>query len=143
MAIERIQRPAMKNQHRRTPSITSLNPPSLGTPTTTTSTTTSSSLSTSADCTNLTYDFNTRPLAPRQDPSYSSSAGAAKGIDLVLPHVAPPATPLLAGSAPDHVPFHGGVWEKQMVKKLPEGLAGDAKEGLGALFGKGEKSGEK
>ena len=51
-----------------------------------------------------------------------------------MPHVAPAATPAMVGSAPDHIHFHGGVWEKQTVKKLPESVARDAKEGLGALF---------
>ncbi len=56
-----------------------------------------------------------------------------------MPHVAPPAPPLIAGSAPDHVPFHGGVWEKQKVRKLvPVGGEGSGvKEGLRMLFGGG------
>lgn len=100
-----------------------------------TPTTAASSLSASIDYSNPKYDFNTRPLPPRHDPAYSSSAGANKGIELVLPHVAPAAVPATAGSMPEHIHFHGGVWEKQTVKKLPEGGAPDAKEGLGALFG--------
>jgi ECL1/2/3 zinc binding proteins len=138
MAIERVQRPVLRSGHHSTTSITSLNTahtPSLAQ----SPATASSSLSTSTDYSNLTYDFNTRPLPPRRDPSFSSSAGAPKGIDLVLPHVGPPAEPAMAGSMPDNVPFHGGVWEKQTVKKLPAATEGDAKEGLGALFGGGEK----
>jgi ECL1/2/3 zinc binding proteins len=143
MAIGRVQRPAMNTHHRSTPSITSLNGTGTNTPSLAqTPTTASSSLSTSAEHTTPGYDFNTRPLPPRHDPSYSSSAGAAKGIELVMPHVAPPATPVMAGSAPEHVHFHGGVWEKQTVKKLPKAVVGEAKEGLGALFGGPEKSGE-
>lgn len=60
-----------------------------------------------------------------------------------MPHVAPPPTPVMAGSAPDHIHFHGGVWEKQTIRKVPKNVGGDAKEGLGALFGGLEKSGEK
>ncbi len=42
----------------------------------------------------------------------------------------------MAGSAPDHVHFHGGVWEKQTVRKLPVGSPeGEVREGLGMLFG--------
>ncbi len=137
MAIERIHRPSLNRGHHSTTSIASLNSsthtPSLAQ----TPTTASSSLSTSADYNKPTYDFNTRPLPPRHDPSYSSSAGAAKGIDLVMPHVAQSvAVPFVAGSAPDHVHFHGGVWEKQTVKKLPNSVGSDVKEGLGALFGR-------
>lgn len=96
-----------------------------------------------ADYASSTYDFNSRPLAPRQDPSFSSSAGATKGIELVLPHAAPPAAPPMAGSVPDHVHFQDGVWEKQAVRKLLRDSAGDVKEGLGALFGAAEKTAEK
>ena len=134
-AVERVQaRPALANNHRSSTSITSLNTtntPSLAQ----TPTTTSSSLSTSADYTHLAYDFNTRPLPPRHDPSHSSSAGQTIGYELVIPHIAPPAATDLAESATDEVPFHGGVWEKQSVRKFPPDLAVDAKEGLGALFG--------
>jgi ECL1/2/3 zinc binding proteins len=139
MAIERVQRPNLTKHNHSTTSMTSLNTtntPSLAQ----TPTTVSSSLGTSADYTNMFYDFNTRPLPPRHDPSYSSSAGASKGVDLVMPHVAPPSSPSLAGSAPDHIPFHGGVWEKQTIKKLPKGISGESKEGLGALFGSVERT---
>jgi ECL1/2/3 zinc binding proteins len=141
MAIERVQRPILHSRHHRsTTSIASLNTihtPSLAQSPTTTA---ASSLSTSAGYTNLTYDFNTRPLPPRHDPAYSSSASAAKSIDLVMPHAAPPATSAMAGSAPDHMHFHGGVWEKKTIRKLPGSWAGNqAKEGLGALFGEKKK----
>jgi hypothetical protein len=35
------------------------------------------------------YDFNPRPLQSRHNPMSSTSAGATKGIDLVMPFVAP------------------------------------------------------
>lgn len=60
-----------------------------------------------------------------------------------MPHVAPPASTPMAGSASDHIHFHGGVYEKQMIRKVPEKSAGEAKEGLGALFGSAETSGGK
>lgn len=133
-AIGRVQRPALNPHHRSTTSIASLN--TTHTPSLAQSPTTApSSLSTNASFSNLGYDFNVRPLPPRQNPSYSSSAGTTKGIDLVMPHAAPPAAPVVAGSAPDHVHFHGGVWEKQTIRKLPRSVAGDAKEGLASLFG--------
>ncbi len=149
-AIERIQRPSLLNannnhHHHSTTSMNSLlnnnnnNTTTTGTPSLSlTPTTTASSLSTSIDYITTTthphYDFNTRPLPPRHDPSYSSSAGAIKGgYDLVMPHVAPP---VMASSVSDHVHFHGGVWEKQTVRKLPvESSAGEVREGLGMLFG--------
>jgi hypothetical protein len=46
--------------------------------------TASSSLSVGTD-----YDFNPRPLQSRQNPMSSTSAGTTKGIDLVMPFVAP------------------------------------------------------
>lgn len=137
MAIERIHRPSLNSGHHSMTSINSLtnstHAPSLAQ----TPTTASSSLSTSADYNQPTYDFNTRPLPPRHDPFYSSSAGAAKGIELVMPHVAPSAAaPNVAGSAPDQPHFHGGVWEKQTVKKLHNSIGGEGKDGLGALLGR-------
>lgn len=62
-----------------------------------------------------------------------------------MPHVVPPAVPVIAGSAPDHIHFHGGVWEKRTIWKVPASLAGGTNEGLGALFGGAEmeKGGEK
>jgi len=30
-----------------------------------------------------------RPLPPRHNPSYSGSAGASKGVELVMPHIPP------------------------------------------------------
>ncbi|KAK5083688.1 hypothetical protein LTR05_006192 [Lithohypha guttulata] len=87
------------------------------TPTTTAS---SWSLSTSAGCADVgngAYDFNTRPLAPRHNRWYSTSVIAGSGIDLVTPHIAPPAAPYM---------------EKDVT------TAGAARGGLGAFFGAGE-----
>lgn len=63
--------------------------PSLGnTPTTTAS---SWSTSTSAGYTGQGgHDYDTRPLAPRHNRWYSTSAVGAGGIDLVTPHIPPP-----------------------------------------------------
>lgn len=76
------------------------------------------------------YEFNLRPLAPRSNPLYSTSAGHAKGIDLVTPHIAPPVDVAVAGS----VGADGmDLWGKKVVVfgQTPRG------EGLGALFVKG------
>ncbi|KIV95432.1 hypothetical protein PV10_03090 [Exophiala mesophila] len=109
--------------------------PSLGTtPTTTMTTSTTSSF-------NSMYDFNLRPLQPRQNPMYySASAGAHKGIDLVTPHVAPPLP--LAGTSPDGAAsmpttYDHDFWGKKVVIRQRDkpSLASD---GLGSLFGQGK-----
>lgn len=89
--------------------------PSLGnTPTTTAS---SWSMSTSVDYAGHGgYDFNTRPLMPRQHNRwYSTSAISAAGIDLVTPHIPPP--------------------KNAYAKKDVEVGAETPKGGLGAFFG--------
>lgn len=68
------------------------------------------------------YNFNTRPLAPRQNPYYSAGG---KGMDLVTPHIPPPAE--LAISP---IESQQWMWEKRTVTK---GSAG--RDGLGSLFG--------
>ncbi|KAK5078960.1 hypothetical protein LTR64_002620 [Lithohypha guttulata] len=102
----------------RIATVTAPTTPSLGnTPTTTAS---SWSLSTSAGCADVgngAYDFNTRPLAPRHNRWYSTSVIAGSGIDLVTPHIAPPAASYM---------------EKDVT------TAGAARGGLGAFFGAGE-----
>jgi ECL1/2/3 zinc binding proteins len=67
---------------RTTASLASMTPSSLSL--SQTPSTPSSSLSPAAE-----YDFNTRPLQSRHNPMYSASAGTTKGIDLVMPYVAP------------------------------------------------------
>ncbi|KAF7510460.1 hypothetical protein GJ744_006739 [Endocarpon pusillum] len=155
MTTERMQRPSLlkannNHHHHSTSSITSLlNNTTVTTTNGSTSslsqtpTTTPSSLSTSIEYTTTMpkYEFNTRPLPPRHDPSYSSSAGAIKGgYDLVMPHVVPPAPPVMAGSAPDHVHLDGEAWEKQTLRKLAPAAGSEAevREGLGKLFGGGD-----
>ena len=106
--------------------------PSLGTtPTTTMTTSTTSSF-------DSMYDFNLRPLQPRQNPMYySASAGAHKGIDLVTPHVAPPLP--LAGTSPDgaaSMPMtcDHDFWGKKVVIQHRD-KSSVASDGLGSLFG--------
>lgn len=82
--------------------------PSLdNTPTTTAS---SWSMSTSAG-----YDYNTRPLMPRHNRWYSTSAVGGSGVDLVTPHIPPPPA---------------NNYAKKDVVVDPAG-----KGGLGAFFG--------
>ncbi|KIW62951.1 hypothetical protein PV04_09836 [Phialophora macrospora] len=113
-------------RHKSTLSMSTLTPgtttPSLAnTPTTT------------ASSVDSLYEFNLRPLAPRTNPLYSTSAGYSRGIDLVTPHIPPPAAPVdveVAGSAGTQ----GGMdlWGKKVVVPgaTPKG------EGLGVLFGR-------
>ncbi len=90
-----------------------------------TPTTAASSLSTSAE-----YDFNTRPLQSRHNPMYSASAGTTKGIDLVMPFVAP----TIGTSLPRQVDER--KFEKKSFAKVSSYPS--ANEGLGALIN-GEK----
>ncbi|OAP61999.1 hypothetical protein AYL99_04202 [Fonsecaea erecta] len=126
------ERPAA-TRHKSTLSMSTLTP-STATPSLANSpTTTSSSLGS-------LYDFNLRPLAPRTNPLYSTSAGHARSIDLVTPHIPPPASTVvgdvaLAGSVPT-VDFEVDLWGKKVVKPIVP-AATPKGEGLGALFGKG------
>lgn len=120
----KLDRPAGP-RHKSTMSMTTLttSTPSLGnTPTTT------------ASSFESMYDFNLRPLPARTNPLYSSSAGASRGIDLVTPHIPPPAAPVdvtVAGSADTELDF----WGKKKV--IPVGASPNGMgEGLGALFSK-------
>jgi len=97
--------------------------PSLGNTPTTTITTATSSFDSS-------YDFNTRPLPRRQNPLFSTSAGATKGIDLVTPHIPPP--PIDVAHSPQEPDRQ--LWERKVV--ISESTAGA--NGLGALFGGGK-----
>jgi hypothetical protein len=102
-------------------------------------TTSASSLSNSVDLTSHMSNYKTRPLPLRHDPSYCSSAGVTKGIDLVMPYVPPTPESLdLTGSSPDEVHFHGGVWEKLTVKNqadsAADSAADDLQQDLGALL---------
>ncbi|KAJ9605330.1 hypothetical protein H2200_009987 [Cladophialophora chaetospira] len=121
--LGRVDRPSTV-RHKSTLSMSTLSPstttPSLAnTPTT---------MASSAES---MYEFNLRPLAPRSNPLYSTSAGHAKGIDLVTPHIAPTVNVQVAQSAGTD----GGVdlWGKKVVVpgNTPRG------QGLGALFVKG------
>ncbi|KAL2414913.1 hypothetical protein ABEF95_001289 [Exophiala dermatitidis] len=95
-------RPAAAPRHKSTMSLSTSTTPSLGnTPTTTTTST-----STSFDSVyNYDYDFKVRPLPPRQNPMASTSPGTYRGIgiDLVTPHIAPPAPPLMKMRDDDHL----------------------------------------
>lgn len=67
--------------------------------------------------------------------SYSASAGAHKGIDLVTPHIAPPLP--LAGSPPDGAAsmptYDHDFWGKKVVIKRDKPSV--TADGLGSLFG--------
>lgn len=112
-----------------------------------TPTTAASSFDSNAQLSYDHYDFNLRPLPPRQNPLYySTSAGGGRGIDLVTPHVAP----LIDMAASSSMPtvYDNDFWGKKKV--VPAGAtdgAGGAAlgkpssitnhgDGLGALFGK-------
>lgn len=71
------RRPAL--QMRRTTASVAITTPSLS-HTPTTSTSSDESLA------GTPYEFVTRPLLPRHDPTYSASAGT-KSVDLVIPHI--------------------------------------------------------
>jgi hypothetical protein len=49
-----------------------------------------------------------RPLPPRHNPSFSTSAGATKGVELVVPHI------ITSAEEDGHVSGHGheGLWMK-------------------------------
>ncbi|EXJ93061.1 hypothetical protein A1O3_01617 [Capronia epimyces CBS 606.96] len=128
--VQQLERPATW-RHRSTMSMsmstststTTMTTPSLGnTPTTTAS---------SFD--SIYYDFNLRPLPPRQNPLYSTGAGTYKGIDLVTPHIPPPldVDTVGSGSVPT-VALDNDFWGKKAVVpgSTPQG------NGLRALFGK-------
>ena len=101
-------------RHKSTMSMTTNTTPSLGnTPTT---------VSSSFDS---VYDFNTRPLLPRHNPTYALSA-AAKSDDLVTPHIAPAIC--IAVSAPEET--NKIDWSKRAVVKEPA----CGRDGLGALL---------
>jgi hypothetical protein len=89
--------------------------------------------STTASSIDSLHDFNLRPLAPRTNPMYSSSAGYPRGIDLVTPHIPPPVVPAevaVAGSSGTESGID--LWGKKLV--VPG--ATPKSEGLGALFTK-------
>lgn len=77
--------------------------------------------------------FNLRPLPPRQNPMYSTSAGNTRGIDLVTPHIPPSLDATVAMSVP--VTFDEDLWGKKIIVPGSTPRAGDV-NGLGALFGK-------
>lgn len=47
-----------------------------------------------------------RPLPPRHNPSFSTSAGATKGVELVVPHI------ITSAEEDGHVAGHEGLWMK-------------------------------
>jgi hypothetical protein len=69
------------------------------------------------------YDFAaaTRPLPPRHNPSFSSSAGATKGVELVVPHFVP-ATPVVAAVTG---PMAAAAGQSISVSVSPKGGDGD------------------
>jgi hypothetical protein len=135
------KRPPM---HKNTTSMSTISTPNLSlnnTPTT-------GSSSFDSNTHRFDYDFNLRPLPPRQNPLYySTSTGAGKGIDLVTPHVAPPLS-IMAGETAFSMPtYDHDFWgKKKVVAVATTGANGAVRggapsttnhgDGLGALFGK-------
>ncbi|KIX98365.1 uncharacterized protein Z520_05666 [Fonsecaea multimorphosa CBS 102226] len=130
-------RPGPAMRHKSTLSMSTL------TPSTTTPSLANSPTTTSSSFGSM-YEFNLRPLAPRTNPLYSTSAGHSRSIDLVTPHIPPPVAPtvvgdnvaLLAGSIPAAVESEvNDLWGRKVVKPVVP-VATPKGEGLGALFGK-------
>ncbi|KAI1609871.1 life-span regulatory factor-domain-containing protein [Exophiala viscosa] len=112
-------------------SLSMMTTPSLGnTPTTTSSSFDSAYYGLSS------FSFSTRPLPPRQNPMYSTSANG-KGIDLVTPHIAPSLDATVAMSVPGTIIFDEDLWGKKVIVPGSTPRSGDGK-GLGALFCKEE-----
>ncbi|KIW80250.1 hypothetical protein Z517_06865 [Fonsecaea pedrosoi CBS 271.37] len=130
--LVKTDRPAAM-RHKSTLSMSTL------TPSTTTPSLANSPTTTSSSFGSM-YEFNLRPLAPRTNPLYSTSAGYSRSIDLVTPHIPPPAlrvvgdVPPLAGSIPAAEPEFD-LWGKKVVRPVVP-AATPKGEGLGALFGK-------
>ncbi|KAK5050585.1 hypothetical protein LTR84_003867 [Exophiala bonariae] len=95
------------------------------------------------------YDFNLRPLPPRQNPMYySTSAGGGRGIDLVTPHVAPGVEAGESAASSMPMTYDHDFWGKKKVVPVASGPASlgagprgghtglSSGDGLGALFGK-------
>ncbi|KAK4936811.1 hypothetical protein LTR10_022400 [Elasticomyces elasticus] len=82
------------------------------------------------------FTFNTRPLPPRQNPMYSTSANG-KGFDLVTPHIPPSLDATVAMSVPGTIRFDEDLWGKKVIVPGSTPRAGNG-NGLGALFGKEE-----
>ncbi|EXJ76345.1 uncharacterized protein A1O5_00853 [Cladophialophora psammophila CBS 110553] len=108
------------------------------TPSTTTPSLANSPTTTSSSFGSM-YEFNLRPLAPRTNPLYSTSAGHARSIDLVTPHIPPPAPVVVGDVALDgsiaRVESEVDFWGKKVVKPVVP-AATPKGEGLGALLGK-------
>lgn len=128
---EIFEKSPLGSVHRSTVSMASLySAPSLAT----SPDTAASSMDTDLAAQSYTYgygdsDFATRALPPRINPEFSSRRSISRGMDLVVPHCAPP-QPAIASSVPD-VPFQGGLWEKRSVSSKS---SIKANEGLSALF---------
>ncbi|KAL1986318.1 hypothetical protein VTN96DRAFT_6550 [Rasamsonia emersonii] len=88
--------------HRSSASLSALN--NNGVPSLThTPSTAASSLNSSSDYMGSMYDYaatTIRPLPPRRNPSSSTSAGATKGVELVVPHIVPATTTAAAPPPP-------------------------------------------
>lgn len=109
--------------HTSTTSIFSLNPTNASSSLAHSPITASSSYSASADY------FN-RPLPPRQDPLYASSAGTTRSVDLVIPQADPTGTCDTTGNlTPDC-----GLWQKRAVKRSSSKETCVSHDGLATLF---------
>lgn len=83
--------PSRRSGHRSTTSLSSVTSgegaPSLSH----TPSTAASSLNSNSDYVGYMHDYANRPLPPRHNPSFSTSAGTTKGVELVVPQISPPA----------------------------------------------------
>jgi hypothetical protein len=121
-ALPAGRHPAMG--HRSTSSLSILTNGAAGTPSLThTPSTATSSYNSSSDYVSLMFDFSNRPLPPRHNPSFSSSAGATKGVGLVVPHMAPSAVSavdmvtITSNDSGSLFPISGGTWGENEMKK--------------------------
>ncbi|KAL1965009.1 hypothetical protein VTN77DRAFT_6209 [Rasamsonia byssochlamydoides] len=82
--------------------------------------TATSSLNSNSDYVGPVYDFTAlRPLPPRRNPSSSTSAGATKGVELVVPQIPPPAAAAGGDARSSTSPDGDGVWLRSGAVRKP------------------------
>ncbi|KAL2002949.1 hypothetical protein VTN02DRAFT_5482 [Thermoascus thermophilus] len=81
--------------------------------------TVASSFASNSDYVSYMHEYANRPLPPRHNPSFSTSSGATKGLELVMPHISAPAADDVTVTTTDSgsiFPARGSVWGKREVK---------------------------
>lgn len=81
--------------------------------------TVASSFNSNSDYVSYMHEYATRPLPPRHNPSFSTSSGVTKGLELVMPHISAPAADDVTITIADSesvFPARGSVWGKSDVK---------------------------